>query len=382
MKKAWIRLAASVVLSALLVVGISASGILTNGHRTDGLFDQASGIRPDAELLTVNGETIDAEEYLYWLAYDCEYLAYNVQDLDFDAELSEGMTYGAYAKQDALETVKLYAVVRQWAKRGNVTLSDADREALENQRQQYITYYGSQEAYSKQIQGMGVSEAMFDAISRGYYLYAGVRQAFCTPGSALYPAQEDIDALARQKGYATSLLLYWPLDGQDDDNTRLAAESFAQQLRDAQDVTAAYLDLAGQLGMEDVTEAGVTASAGEGGAIDPAGQTLVKKGTSKTFTVTPAQGYEIANVNVDGTDLGPISYYTFQRVGVDHTISATFQKTQQSGDVVLFDNDFESVTGESFPFHGWSLKGVNTNGYTWKQQTYWNWKDVNDLYLR
>ena len=129
MKKAWIRLAASVVLSALLVVGISASGILTNGHRTDGLFYQASGIRPDAELLTVNGETIDAEEYLYWLAYDCEYLAYNVQDLDFDAELSEGMTYGAYAKQDALETVKLYAVGRQWAKRGNVTLSDADREA-------------------------------------------------------------------------------------------------------------------------------------------------------------------------------------------------------------------------------------------------------------
>ena len=122
----------------------------------------------------------------------------------------------------------------------------------------------------------------------------------------------------------------------------------------------------------------VTASAGEGGTITPAGQTLVKKGTSKTFDIAPAQGYEIVNVNVDGTDLGPISYYTFQRVGVDHTISATFQKAQPSGDVVLFDNDFESVTGESFPFHGWSLKGVNTNGYTWKQQTYWNWKDVND----
>ena len=122
----------------------------------------------------------------------------------------------------------------------------------------------------------------------------------------------------------------------------------------------------------------LTASAGEGGTITPAGQTLVKKGTSKTFDIAPAQGYEIVNVNVDGTDLGPISYYTFQRVGVDHTISATFQKAQPSGDVVLFDNDFESVTGESFPFHGWSLKGVNTNGYTWKQQTYWNWKDVND----
>ena len=196
----------------------------------------------------------------------------------------------------------------------------------------------------------------------------------------------------------------------------------------------------------------VTASAGEGGAIDPAGQTLVKKGTSKTFTVTPAQGYEIANVTVDGTDLGPISYYTFQRVGVDHTISATFQKAQQSGDTVtltttasdggtvapagqttyvsgqavdvtftpdqgyqlasvkvngrtasvtgnvltltmdqsyavsavfekipdvptvMFENDFESVTGDSFPFHGWTMKVQDTSS-TWKQYTYYNWKN-------
>ena len=96
-----------------------------------------------------------------------------------------------------------------------MTLTDSDREALEKQRQQYINYYGSQEAYLKQIQGMGVSETMFDSINQGYYLYAGVRQAFCTEGSALYPAQEDIDALAKDSGYATCLLLYWPLDGEE-----------------------------------------------------------------------------------------------------------------------------------------------------------------------
>ena len=196
----------------------------------------------------------------------------------------------------------------------------------------------------------------------------------------------------------------------------------------------------------------VTASAGEGGAIDPAGQTLVKKGTSKTFDIAPAQGYEIANVTVDGTDLGPISYYTFQRVGVDHTISATFQKAQQSGDTVtltttaneggtvapagqtryapgasaeitftpdpgyqlasvkvngrtasvtgnvltltmdqsyavsavfekipdvptvMFENDFEDVAGDSFPFHGWTVKVQDTSS-TWKQYTYYNWKN-------
>ena len=121
----------------------------------------------------------------------------------------------------------------------------------------------------------------------------------------------------------------------------------------------------------------VTATSGEGGAIDPAGTTLVKKGTSKTFNVVPATGYEVANVVVDGTDLGPISYYTFERVGTDHTISATFQKAQAGGELVLFENDFESVSGDSFPFHGWTVKGVNSAGYTWKSYTYWNWKDVN-----
>ena len=196
----------------------------------------------------------------------------------------------------------------------------------------------------------------------------------------------------------------------------------------------------------------VTATAGEGGTITPAGQTLVKKGTSKTFDIAPAQGYEIVNVNVDGTDLGPISYYTFQRVGVDHTISATFQKAQPSGDtvtltttaneggtvapagqtryapgasaeitftpdpgyqlasvkvngrtvdvtdgaytlvmdqsyavsaafekipdvpVVMFQNDFEDVAGDSFPFHGWTAKVQDTSS-TWKQYTYYNWKN-------
>ncbi len=110
----------------------------------------------------------------------------------------------------------------------------------------------------------------------------------------------------------------------------------------------------------------VTATAGEGGTITPAGQTLVKKGTSKTFDIAPAQGYEIVNVNVDGADLGPISYYTFQRVGVDHTISATFQKAQPSGDVAIFNNDFNA---EDFPGQGWTVQKTNGTGkyYNWYQ---------------
>ena len=110
----------------------------------------------------------------------------------------------------------------------------------------------------------------------------------------------------------------------------------------------------------------VTATSGEGGAIDPAGTTLVKKGTSKTFNVVPATGYEVANVVVDGTDLGPISYYTFERVGTDHTISATFQKVQAGGEIAIFNNDFD---GAAFPGQGWTVKNTNGTGkyYNWHQ---------------
>ena len=82
--------------------------------------------------------------------------------------------------------------------------------------------------------------------------------------------------------------------------------------------------------------------------------------------MVPATGYEVANVVVDGTDLGPISYYTFERVGTDHTISATFQKAQAGGEIAIFNNDFD---GAAFPGQGWTVKNTNGNGkyYNWHQ---------------
>lgn len=107
----------------------------------------------------------------------------------------------------------------------------------------------------------------------------------------------------------------------------------------------------------------VTAVAGAHGAITPAGETLVKKGHSKTFTVTPDEGYVIDDVVVDGIHAGPIGSYTFEKVGTDHTITASFRQAE-SGERILYANDFESDT---FPGEGWSVKTTNTDAryYTW-----------------
>jgi hypothetical protein len=68
----------------------------------------------------------------------------------------------------------------------------------------------------------------------------------------------------------------------------------------------------------------VTASAGSGGVISPAGTSAVNYGGSQTVSLTPATGYHVASVSVDGSSIGAVSSYTFSNVSANHTISAIF----------------------------------------------------------
>ena len=69
----------------------------------------------------------------------------------------------------------------------------------------------------------------------------------------------------------------------------------------------------------------ITASAGEGGTISPAGRVSVNLNANKQFTIQPKDGYVIADVLVDGVSVGAVSSYTFERVNKNHTISVTFK---------------------------------------------------------
>ncbi len=68
----------------------------------------------------------------------------------------------------------------------------------------------------------------------------------------------------------------------------------------------------------------ITASAGPGGTIAPAGNVTVPEGTDQTFTVTPDAGYAVADVTVDGVSMGSATTYTFPNVTANHTIEAAF----------------------------------------------------------
>jgi len=68
----------------------------------------------------------------------------------------------------------------------------------------------------------------------------------------------------------------------------------------------------------------ITASAGPNGGISPSGAVSVPAGSDQLFTITPATGYHVTEVLVDGASVGAVTSYTFTSVAATHTISATF----------------------------------------------------------
>jgi len=76
----------------------------------------------------------------------------------------------------------------------------------------------------------------------------------------------------------------------------------------------------------------LTATAGEGGSISPQGKVTVQQGLRKTFTVTPDEGWEIADVLVDGKSVGAVESYVFRQVMRRHTIEATFRSMEEKND--------------------------------------------------
>ena len=71
----------------------------------------------------------------------------------------------------------------------------------------------------------------------------------------------------------------------------------------------------------------ITATAGVNGSISPNGSVSVKEGESQVFTITPNEGYEIASLKVDGTEVeNPSNTYTFTNVTSNHTIDVSFKE--------------------------------------------------------
>ena len=332
------RLIAMLAVTAL-VAGSTVFYYRNTGIRTDGVFYEASGIRPDAPVMQVNGDVITAEEYLYWLDSVCEYLAsYMGGTPDFTSKVTDEMTLDQFAKEDAAHTVTLYAVVRQLAKEYGFSLTAQDMAALEAQHEQYADYYGSREAYLQQLQVLGLSEEMLYSIESVPYLYNHILQDFSDPAGKLYPGEDALRAYADENGYVTAQLLYFPTAGLTEDeqaDMKVKAADYAVQLSAAADKQATYETLATQLGLT-ISADGLTFSAADA-------DNIVHGAVS-----------DLAVGQISSVIEGKNGYYVAMRIDTNHAaltedlFNIYLQDRQDSAKVIYNEKNFERLNAGEF----------------------------------
>ena len=121
------------------------------------------------------------------------------------------------------------------------------------------------------------------------------------------------DELAKLQAYVDAGKELYDKEGVTQDEIDAAAEAISS-----------YLD-----SMTRIQRFTITATAGEGGSISPKGEVTVEEGGNQTFTIVPEEGFEIADVVVDGTSKGAVAEYTFENVKADGTIKAIFKRIEK-----------------------------------------------------
>ncbi len=106
----------------------------------------------------------------------------------------------------------------------------------------------------------------------------------------------------------------------------------------------------------------ITATATEGGTITPAGVTKVKYSKDQLYTITPAEGYMIEDVIVDGKSIGAVEVYNFDNVRKNHTITAIFAEipwVNPFTDISENDRFYEDI---KYVYKNGLMLGANTEG--------------------
>ena len=240
MKKETFRLTIRFLVGTALSLMLCAGMIMTEKLGSNKpLIQQASGLKGTETVMTVDGEPVSAEEYLYMVSYSAQTMSYyGITDLSM--ELGEGYTAADYVANQAESQAAQQAVIRKWAKDVGVTLTEEDQAVLQAQK----------DAYGDDFQTLlkinGISEAQYEQLIGTSLLYDRLYSAYCAEGGNLRPSDSDLTAMAENHGLMTADVLFIStaeLDDASKADAKALMEDYARQIGAAEDRAAAFAAL-------------------------------------------------------------------------------------------------------------------------------------------
>lgn len=239
----------ALVLIAALAVGCAQK------EPPSGIFYDVTGLDPRDTAYTVGNVKFPTEAYLYWAAYACSSMEYNLNmyhayyglyeemfdedgAIKWDAEL-EGTPLIDQVKEQAEGNVRFYAAIESKARELGVELSEEDRAELADGFADTVEQMGGEEAFQENLELMGISRETFDRITEDGMLFQKLLDMVTEEGSALYVAPEEYE---KDASYADHILLSTtnqetsePLSDEEIAQKRATAEDLLRQLQNAGD---------------------------------------------------------------------------------------------------------------------------------------------------
>ena len=232
-----------------------------------GVFYELTGIAPDTTVMTVSGNEITAEEYLYWLSYLCASTEYNIisynayygyyadlvnedGSINWNGEYQEGKTLAEYVREEAESTIRFYTAIEIMAQKYGAGLDAEDLSAIANNMNDAIQELGGQEEFDRYLEKLGICQATFQDLSASSFLFDNLLLLVLEEGTDLYLAPENYNKYA---SYADHILLMTidatsgkPLSADEIQNRKNRMEDYLSQLKASDDLLATFNQLADQ----------------------------------------------------------------------------------------------------------------------------------------
>jgi len=239
-----------ILAGALALALLAGCGSAKPGADADDLAYQAADLKRDSALLTVDGETVTAEEYLFWLVNAISQrkkLGSLANDSAWEETLNGTPTAQAL-KDDALQTAKLYRIIRTRAEAAGVELTEEQRQEISEQKEAVTQQVGGEEALQALLDKQCISLDAYSALNEVAYLDMG-----------LCETMDDLDAFMEEQGsYAAKHILlstrklneagngYEPMSDEEKAQVLEKAEDLRRQLRESGDSEVLFDELMNQ----------------------------------------------------------------------------------------------------------------------------------------